>query len=337
MALPSLIKTWRFRVNELIASGSSHIENAFIAMVNALLGGGSWTDSTGAGAAVANPWTVVSSNGRLTGPTVGANVLTSASEVVWASSGNRFWIILQNVDGVQLCLFSPNTANKYTLGIKFSISGAFAGGTATVVPSAADETPWSTAGNWYTSTTSSNTTMHILHSTDGRETRVLFTTQALAITTLHVGRIRSAKAAVANPFYFGGISTGNATLPAQHSITGSGGFLNGAASAVWMRYTASSLNVRCTYTAEGAGDGLLSNTLPAINEYDNEYPLFTLGVAGVTTGGRGRIGLVTDVWLPNWNPRVTGDQYPDSGTLRQFAQIGNMVYPWNRSIVNVSP
>lgn len=341
MALPSLSKTWRFKVGTVVVGNGTigtQNGNLLIAIKDALIGAGVWTDSAGAVAAVANPWTVVLSNGRVNGlGGAGVDQWTSATQVTWTTggTGNLPWMLLQNAAGVQV-LISTSVSNSDTtlISVRFSVSGAFAGGTATALPTAADSVSWSTGGNWgATSTASRNQYVHVLHSTDGLCTRVFVTqgafpaVQAVCTGTWHMGAIKNPKAALVVPFQLGIVSSGSS---AEHAITGSGGFLNGASSALWIRHGAS---IRCTYTTEGAGDGLLPQMANQQSDFDGSWPATPLGVFGITTGGRGRIGEAFDVWSSSWTNQ-TGDCFPDSGgpgIERQFIQLGWLLYPWNGS------
>lgn len=341
MALPTLTKTWRFRVNENIPSASPiATQNAdhMIRLIDAMLGGGSWTDSAGAPAAVSNPWTVVASNGRLTGPSVGFNVLTSISELVWATTGNQWWIILERVDGVQVMIGCPTNATSYNMEMAFSVGGLFSGGTATALPTAPDQVVWSTNGAWNTSTVA-DCVMHVLHSTDGLETRIIFCQGGGTIASIIFGNIRDPEDGIASPFYVFAIASGIASLPTNHSITGSGGIMHGTAANFWMRHASTSVRLTLTVPAHGSGGAYLpTNGILVANEFQAvpKWLLIEPEVWGYTTiGGRGHAGELHDIWVPNWSPRSMGDQYPGDGT-RQFAQLGYLAYPWNGTVCLVA-
>lgn len=342
MALPTLTKTWRFRVNEQIVAQSSQANQCAYQMIqniDALLGNGAWTDSDGVAAAVSNPWTVVQSNGRVSGLSApGVNVLTALNEIVWATSGNRWWIVLQNVDGVQLLLASPNNTQYYNIYAAFSIGGLFTGGTATAVPTASDQVVWSTNSGW-THNDARDSVMHVLHSTDGRETRLILCTGGAVFTSWTFGRIRDPEDGIVNPFFLHMISAGATSMPASHAISGGGGMFHGTAANMWMRHGGAAVRLCLTMPGHGSGGSYFAaNGINVPNEFQAvpKWPFYEPEVFGYTTvGGRGRAGLVHDFWSGNWNPRTHGDQYPGDGT-RQFAQLGYMVWPWNKTLCLVA-
>ena len=338
MALPTLSKTWRYRVNESLPASASQAINmasVVIAMLNGLLGGGSWTDSTGAASAVVNPWTVVSSNGRVTGVTVGSNVLTTSAEVVWASSGNRFWIILQNVDGVQLLIASPNTLTAQPLVVSFSVGGLFTGGTATTLPTATDQVTLDLA--YFSTSNNTNRRIHFLHSTDGRATRIFICEAGSCTTSVFLGRLTSAKAGLANPFYINWSGLQGATASVSNNpITGAGGHHNASSANCWVRHASTS--VRTFFGSLGSGSGLQNVGTSVPDEFESapdQWALDPIVLCGASTvGGRGRAGLVNDIWVGSAG-LTTGDQYPLSGG-RTFTQFVDLVVPWNTTLVLIT-
>lgn len=63
------------------------------------------------------------------------------------------------------------------------------------------------------------------------------------------------------------------------------------------------------------------------NEWDNDWPFYPLGVWTVGTK-RGRVGTITDMWLGSVGTNEA-DHYPDVPTLYQFAQVGDLIIPWD--------
>lgn len=345
MALPTLSKTWRFGVNRSVSPGSTTTVTQSLlmaTMVAALLGDGSWTDSAGASAAVVNPMTCVQSCGRVSGlGAAGVNLWTSDAEIYFGNyggSGNRPWIVLQDVDGAQMMFTAVSSSNG--VAIYWSPAGLFTGGTATAAPTAADAQTVSTNSGF--GNTSSNITykVHCLISTDGRSIRLFVCQSGNVTSSWHWDRLQNPRSGHANPKIFGYCTLGAGATSANHAITGAGGMLSGASSAaIWTPHTGG--NYRVSYSMPGAGTSALGSQITSANEFDSaatEWPLWALGCYGSTTNARGVCGKPHDVWAPSFT-RAQGDGFPDAsdpGGARQFALLGWLVYPWNKSTIDVS-
>lgn len=345
MALPTLSKTWRFGVNRSRgpgATGTVTQNYIMIDMVDGLTGGGSWTDSDGVAAAVVNPLTIVAACGRVTGLVgAGVNPWTSDAETFignYGGTGNRPWILLQNVDGAQILFAVVSSSNNIL--IHFSPGGLFTGGTATAIPTATDGIVIAASTSFGQSNSNTTTVQHFLISTDGRSLRWFVCQAGNVMATYHLERLQNPRAGHTNPYVFGYVVSSGGSSPNNHTITGAGGMLSNASSAaMWTRHN--STGVRVAYSCPGSGSTLLPAQITSANELDaapNDWPLWALGCYCTTTGSRGVAGKPHDVWVTSWS-RAQGDGLPDAtdpGGARQFAYLGYLVYPWNKQAINLS-
>jgi hypothetical protein len=87
-----------------------------------------------------------------------------------------------------------------------------------------------------------------------------------------------------------------------------------------------------TWTGETSNStsSLLANAiLNSANDFDSSWPFFPIGIASTQASHRGRHGTLYDIW---WGSSATAsaDTYPADGS-RQFAQLGNIILPWDGS------
>ena len=116
MALPTLLKTWQFNVNNIIVSQDEDTSypEALFTIKEALTGFAS------------NPWTVVASSDGSTADETDRWI--DQGDVNWGT-GAHSWIVLQNVNGQQI-LFDPDysaTSNPEDINIEVSMGGNFTG------------------------------------------------------------------------------------------------------------------------------------------------------------------------------------------------------------------
>lgn len=71
------------------------------------------------------------------------------------------------------------------------------------------------------------------------------------------------------------------------------------------------------------------------SELTLEYPMAPMALHSATVSIRGRVGQVFDLWATN-PLLLEGDTFPATGTLRQFVVVGELVFPWDQSAVQIS-
>jgi len=275
------------------------------------------------------------------------NLLTSAAKFVWNTSANgtqvRSWVVLKQPGisaNFQICIechAGTGSASVFERFIRLYVSpsagfGSGAAGTLTARPTATDEiairdgsttAPW--FGYWMGSTTPFTTTfapvVHVMQSTDGECTRVVFCC---------AGKSRS---------FFIFDKQCNPITGATHTfIVGADAMASDATAltyaewndAVHMRGLNSTLVFDCYLTAEGYIAGMLGERLNVVaNEISGEWPLSPIGLTSETVGARGRFGTLYDLWWGTSN-QADGTTYPAAGS-KLLVQFGHLVFPWNGS------
>ena len=100
-----------------------------------------------------------------------------------------------------------------------------------------------------------------------------------------------------------------------------------------MPISGTTYNMWCTM--EGDASGLMHNRVNVganANDLTSEWPMFPVGFACATTGARGIIGSVKDMWFGS-SAVPNGDTY-DASSLT-FAQFGQVIVPWDGTNVPV--
>jgi hypothetical protein len=66
---------------------------------------------------------------------------------------------------------------------------------------------------------------------------------------------------------------------------------------------------------------------------DGLWPFYPIGIVGLAAGVRGRCGSLFDIWWGSASAG-SGNTYPLTGNT--FAQIANMIVPWNGTTVQLA-
>lgn len=326
MALPTLQKSYNFSLcNQLLWQGAVDSDNKllFLTFLNAMLAMG---------------WSVDYSCDGTTAGTVadGVNRITAVNKVVLALNGSaaHSWVILKNTTlhpTLRLKLSASTGSGSYfnsymTVVIGVSFVSGYTGGTTVSDPTATDGvTIFDTAGmgnsrNWlYVANVpqpSSSTSYRWsrLSSTDGTITRFFITSGA------------------GHQFHFG------VEVPTVYDSTGWNNpcvvWVNNAdagpiSPSSYIRIA--STTGLCTFLTLGDQNGRYSNQAigQVANEADSTWFMPTITIGGAAAGVRGVHGAFIDLWYGS-NGVASADSYNSSGSL-QFAQLGNLIYPWNGS------
>lgn len=326
MSLPALSKVWEFDTNNTVAAGGTILASYQNLMftIKQILVSGFGTQS----------WTVVSSSNSLVANS--SDNWNSVADIVFNTEGGiHSWIILKNTAlgaNWQILLNCANGAFGNANGDRgyfhCSPSGAFAGGTTSVSPSAGDQYKLQQTDYWSGSSASPfGFTAHGAKSTDGHCTRIFVCVGGAFTTGLIIDKMQFPIAELTNPVYAFTYANGAITSAITHT------FLFNVANG---RGRHSTTNMNLQLTVEAVGTSWLGTLAPYINEINSAYPLPPLGVYATTTGVRGRHGSLADIWMgTNAFGNVSGDTYPNDAT-RQFAQFGPLVIPWDGSVVVTS-
>lgn len=327
MALPTLLKSWQFNVNQQVGSWSTALaanQSAMQAIKLSLKG------------FPLRPWTVWGScDGHASTPSFGNGDgadywVSPATDILWAASGNHSWIVLRQAglsSKAAICV-DLLSANTYQATIVLSPSAGFGlangglNGTASARPTATDELLLLSAGSWGGYNGAYTWRLHAMQSTRGECTRIAMMRGGASVGLWMFDTVK-------NP-----ISVW--TTPAVGLVVGSQALNEAAtyanlssAQPVKGRMAGDACSFYMTYEAYASTIIPSSRTSP--DDDTGEWPIFPVGlIQGGSPKHRGRKGELFDFW---WAPDWTGsaDTYPDNGT-NVLIQHGDVVLPWDGSV-----
>jgi hypothetical protein len=284
-----------------------------------------------------NPWVVVSScDSTQYGA---ADYWISSANLVWSLSGNRSWIVLENIDGAQICIeLQWANAYSYYAHISFSPAGLFTSGALNAKPIASDETvitsnPASYADFWGGRGTAGSNRLHAWHSTDGKHTRLILCNNSISNAF----------------FYYDSLTVQNGVTWTTPSICR------------WFGHTTNDVILAASLMSNTAGycahAGVLSghswaremaSTTPQdINvnmDTTSARPILAVtGVWSFTSGVLGKWSMpsasgrsaIPDLFLGGTGV-VNGTGYLNGSAVRTWVQFGDIVLPWDGSTVLIS-
>jgi hypothetical protein len=322
-----------------------------LAIKNALLGTGSWTDATGGAATPTSNWTVVGSSDSITAGLDAVDRWAAASNLVWRNNAQAHsWIVLRQA-GIaakfEVCIALNNSdasnanASTWRAGITVSPAAGFGaanGGTdgttltrptatdalSIVTPAASTTSAWGAAGTGLSDGIVNNR-LHVLKSADGRSTRVLITRNNQAAALWVFEKPDNAVAAWTNPSASAVVATGT-LAPSSSVLT----YTNTANTAICQGRGVSSMAMFLTGEGVRPATSLLGERMSAANDLSGTYFLFPIGLYSDTGSNRGRHGTLGDVW---WGLSALADSttFPQDGS-HQLVQCGALVLPWDRSL-----
>lgn len=343
MSLPTLQKSWQFSVNRTIAKVGTNwtatTADLLFQIKDALTGFGS------------SPWTVAYSCNGTTAGTAGDGVdrwASNANVVVSAAlTTAHSWMVLKQAGvgagNIQILLnASPVSSGDLSRGLTLiaaiSWNSGFSGGTTTSRPTASDEVVLVTSagynpaigGNSYNNPR--QCFLHCMQSTDGENTRIIVMSEGTPIWLLCVETPTPRGLSISDPvFVLQGAYIGSGPWP---QVGWSAQTLCTVANAgVKMPISGTTYSMWCT--TEGDASGLMQNRVNVganANDLTSEWPMFPIGFACDTTGARGIIGSIKDMWFGS-SGVPNGDTY-DASSLT-FAQFGQVVVPWDGTNVPV--
>jgi hypothetical protein len=295
-------------------------------------------------------WTVAYSCNGTTAGTAGDGVdrwVTSSNVVFAGAASAHSWIVLQQpTTGIQILISaSPEgagtlSANACAMSVYISNSGAFTGGATTARPTASDESTVFETGTsilgWITANgTTYNLVIHFLGSTDGEIFRCIVCNSNVVVGLFFFETVNNSVTGWSSPWICGAGRFAGNVIPANAATTAA--WIAPSSAAYPGRARINGLTADMTMTVEAYTSNLgPDSTLSLVaNEVDGGWPMYPIGVGSVTTGARGRHGSLVDIWVGS-NQRSTGDTYPSTGTLYQFAQFGCFIMPWNSSSAPVT-
>lgn len=324
MALPVPEKTWQRSKNQGPYNSRGEVLYAWKTLLTTVASGA---------------WTVVRSCGRVGGVTWTAGASDywdGPSAIVGDAPGSSHsWIVLaQTALGAnwQLCIDHVDHLGGLPSVMKMYVSSAagFTGGTTTARPTATDEVDLSSgiAPEWcgtlpaYTGPWRLNTFI----STDGECTRWLIWTANLPTAFIAIDKPKDPVSGWTDPWVV--IRTG--------SHYNDGGPTSFATYALLFQATANTVvgmpgaAANAYLTSESIGNtttGAVGQQQTYGGDLDSgAYPLMPMGLFCVTSGMRGRLGAIYDLWWGSTTPN-DGDDYPNDAS-RQFVQVNDLVIEW---------
>lgn len=313
--LPTLVKSYAgnfTKINQgFTASGTALTDQATVtkAIVDSLVGQAS------------HPWTCLGSSDSTTAALDNTNRWTAISKLVWTGSGAHSWIVLKQTGASNIQLLIDL---HYFSGQQFDIYVSFAGftgGSTTARPTAVDEKEIGNGAVPF-SPSSVNYRLHVWSSTDGSVTHVVLYSANVQFFWLTISPPANVPTALTwtSPVW-ATCQWGSSALK----------YANVGSTALSWGYLGNSALAWCAFylTAEylgGQGISVTSQTFP--DDDTGEYPFTPIGLWTLTASHRGRKGAATDLWFGLANSN-SGDNYPASGTLYQFAQFGDLIFPWD--------
>lgn len=350
MTLPTLSRTWQFNVNEQIADlggGSpNHATDRRVLRTfkNRLVGtAGTWTDSAGSAITPTGGWTVVaSSNGSAAGHD-GVDRWAADSDINWALAANAHsWIVLRQTgisstfEMLISCGLAGASANTLTVSVShtgYGVAGGGANGTTTADPTALNSNTLISNGNWgayAVSGFSQASRIHVLRSADGAATRLLWTSSGVIQMMALIEKAQVSLAGWTQPYLAFLVGGGPYTsAPAANAVTAS--TLSGSGVTAIKSFDASAFGG--TLTCESPRNSFGADFQAVANTRNSALPLLGIGYWSLAASNIGRYGSLVDMWF-GLTSQLNGSGYPASAPLDQFAQVGALVWPWNRSIPN---
>lgn len=314
MALPTLVKTWQYNVNQTIAAAGTALDDnrkLLKAIKDSLLGFGSgaWTTS-------------YSCNGITAGtPGDGVDRWTTEADIVWALPGAHSWYVLKqtNIDANFEVLLECKSSSQ-ALTIVMTSTATFTGGTTTSRPTATNEVYIKNNGYWGGAPSDVQQRLHVMMSTDGQCTRIIMCDTNSPKAFWLFDKVSSPVANWATPAVGFAYGVSNLGGPAMLSL-----IIYQSANFKAFGNSAMDLYLTC----EGKASAPLFSSLTVPNDLSADYPLFATALVSETAGNKGRHGRMVDLYYGLSN-LSNGDTYPGDGS-NQFAQFGCLVLPWNGS------
>lgn len=333
MAVPTLVKTWQFDLNNLISEGDDlTMRSELMFQLKEIL-----TD----GVTFTVPWTVYSSCDAVTAGTAGDAVdrWIDNGDVVWSVSGDRSWIVLMQTDyfsvGTHLymcieCDYSATTQRNGAIGLYFSNSAFSTGGSLTARPTAANEFEVLPSGgttitaNWqgFDANTELTKRLNVMGSNDGEEWRIAIAGNGVTQAVWALGKADSAPSGWTMPFWVMvyGQDSNTSTVTAQATTIAGTTDRVVHWDGVLGRFISGFTGVSPRYAETGYMYNALNST------FDSSRPLSPVGLYSDTAPAVGPLGNCIDMF---WAP--ISDAQASTYASQTFINLGGLTLPWDGS------
>lgn len=316
MALPTLVKTWQYSVNNVQTIGATveeSVDKLLLQIKNSLIGFAS------------SPWTVVgSSNGTAAGMDA-VDRWSTVADLVHAYAGTAHsWIVLKQAalsgSNFQL-LISCDNSGAYTCSFRVSYNDGFTGGSVTDDPTATDSHTIKSGTQIFPNSTF-RSILHASQASDGTCTRLVWCYSNTAIGFLAIETLNNAVAGMTRPVAVLCQANYYATPTLTRGAFETSGY------GVFFRQASTNRNGSNYLTEEYCSSSPLGVQFNSVaNEISSEWPISPMGLASTATGVRGRHGSFYDLFWGT-NNHAVGTTYPLDGS-KQFVQFDEFVFPWN--------
>jgi len=342
MALPTVIRSWQFNVNNIMDSSTATTQaratlRAIKNMMSGTGGVGTWTDMTGSTITPTGSWIVSASSNSVT-TSIGTDLWAADSNLVGNSAGSAHsWIVLQQtaISPTYQVLIDMQSTNHFQIVVRtshtgFGVANGGTDGSITAAPTALNSNLLAGAlVDWGSpNATTAPTRLHMMRSTDGKATRILLG-RGGRLVGFWMFEQASSSISGWNTMGVARMATGDPLqIPTTETLTAD---ILGGSALLFSGDVSGSFASRMTSEVNPSiGSQLVVQTQISANSLDLLYPMLPIGIYSVAANHVGRYGSIVDMWyglvgLP------TGITYPGSGSLRQFAQASIIIVPWNRS------
>lgn len=320
MALPVPVKSWQFNVGLTLAVGS--YRDAFRGVKDALKG------------FPQNPIIIKGSSNAVTAGLDGVDRWGANGDLVatTSSSAARSWLLMRNAAGAEYLIDLVSTgasAETTHYSLYFSASGSFSGGTTTARPTAPDEVTAQTGAPWYWihPLGGAECIGQILHSTDGKETRVIFCHSGSGYGGAWV------MGEFADPPPSTLIAKPNYWLLDTFLLSPGSLYNNQSDNRGVMMFGGRRGRLGAEFAWSPSSQMTSLSEVTVANEINNAWPLVPMRLyTDAAPWIRG--GKLKDLWM-GAGVHALGTTYPAEGTAA-LAQFGRIVVPWNGSVPRVA-
>jgi hypothetical protein len=325
MALPTLQKTWQIDPNLFVmaAGTTDHMRAVLKKIKDALIGFS------------LNPLTVAGSSDSSTAGMDATDRWVSNGNLIW-NTGSHSWIVLERVDGIQIC-FDLNYSAATSMDVYVSQSGGFTGGSTTNRPTASDEfnsVQWadqatSSTSYWggFYNTLDGTCRFHVWNSTDGLCQRVVGLRRANTQFFWRFEIVKDPPDGFSPAFI--------ASMVSQDSGDYREGFTSTYFLDVWgygVQYKKGACRPvgigTVLYNTANRGEWPATSWASVAEEMDGLLQMTEVVYFSRTGGTIGLLGSSYDLWVTNEAIVKNGDSFPDDPDDRQFTCAGCLVLPW---------
>lgn len=349
MPAPTITETWRFNVSQSIAGATPAAmrQALLLAIVNSLLGLGSWTDGDGVASSITTPWEHVSSCDSVATSSV-TNLWDSSTDLVWNAEGSAHsWIILRHHDffgeGNPLYMLincNPNATQNATIMMSFSRAG-YTGGTTTARPTATDEhIVRPVAGNVTTAgwqgddntTVSVSMRLHFLMTNNGRKFKIFMTRSSVCIAKWELFDCDEDEIGFSEPYLFQIVSEDFVTGAEVELLSYSN--LTDTAFNWYGREQGGVGDFRAEPMIPHAQNFSSGNSLPGspLNGFNGRWMPMPQTLRGVAPAA-GPLTPVPDMWWARIAEGTGSPMRDPDLEENNYMQFGYEIVPWNNSVI----